>query len=270
MITSFFLSLFLPLGLAHAEEAPAPTSGRVVSVYDGDTMTLESGDKIRLRWINTPELRPPEDYGIEAREAAKALIMGQVVQLELGPVKRDGYGRLIAAITIDGVDLSTALIEQGLGHLFIIPPDSTDHSERIAAQNRARKAGRGIWSSDRYKGVLHITSFHANAAGDDRENINGEYLRVCNVSNRAVDIDGFRITEQSGQHWMLPPLLLPAGHTFKIHSGRGENQTDPSSQLAVYLGSESPIWNNTRDRATLYDRHGKMIDSRIHATQSKD
>ncbi|MGB0640822.1 MAG: thermonuclease family protein, partial [Myxococcota bacterium] len=104
MITSFFLSLFLPLGLAHAEEAPAPTSGRVVSVYDGDTMTLESGDKIRLRWINTPELRPPEDYGIEAREAAKALIMGQVVQLELGPVKRDGYGRLIAAITIDGVD----------------------------------------------------------------------------------------------------------------------------------------------------------------------
>jgi micrococcal nuclease len=270
MMFTLLYCLFLPFGSSHAEEPKAPTRGRIVNVYDGDTMTLESGDKIRLRWVNTPELRPAEDYGIEAREAAKVLIMGREVDLELGPVKRDGYGRLIAAISVDGKDLSTSLIEQGLAHLFIIPPDNTDHTARIAAQNKARKAGRGIWSSERYKGVLHITSFHANAPGDDRENINGEYLRVCNVSDRPVDIDGFRITEQSGQSWLLPALLLPAGHTFKIHSGRGTNQTDPTSQLSVFLGSESPIWNNSRDRATLYDRHGRVIDSRNHATQSKD
>ena len=247
-------------------DGDVPDTGRIVSVYDGDTMTLESGDKIRLRWINTPELRPLEDYGIEAREAAKALLIGKTAKLVFGPVKRDGYGRLIAGVEVDGQDLSTLLLEQGLGHLFLIPPDDADHTARRAAQTRARAAGRGIWSTERYKGLLHITSFHANAPGDDRSNVNGEYLRVCNVSDRPVDLDGFRITEQSGQSWLLPPLLVPPGHTFKLHSGKGNHQTDTSSQLAVYLGSDTPIWNNTRDRATLYDRHGRVIDSRVHAT----
>jgi len=264
--------LFVNLAWSQPPEvstADVPTNGRIVSVYDGDTMTLESGDRIRLRWVNTPELRPQEDYGIEAREAAKALVIGKTAALVFGPVKRDGYGRLIAGIEVDGTDLSTLLLEQGLGHLFLIPPDDTDHTERRAAQTRARAAGRGIWSTDRYKGLLHITSFHANAPGDDRANVNGEYLRICNVSDRPVDLDGFRITEQSGQSWLLPPLLVPPGHTFKLHSGKGVNQSDTSSQLAVYLGSDTPIWNNTRDRATLYDRHGRVIDSRIHATGDK-
>ena len=34
-----------------------------VSVYDGDTYTLADGNKIRLRGVNTPELKPAEDFG---------------------------------------------------------------------------------------------------------------------------------------------------------------------------------------------------------------
>ena len=248
--------------------APVPDTGRVVEVYDGDTLTLASGDKIRLRWVNTPELRPKEDYGIEAREAARELVLGRVVKLVPGPVKRDGYGRIIAGIEIDGIDLSTHLLSLGLAHLFLIPPDDADHTARKAAQSKAREAGRGIWSTDRYRGVLHITSFHANADGDDRTNVNGEYLRIANVSDRTVDLDGFRIAEQSGRSWMLPPMLLPPGHTFKLHSGIGSNQPDPEKQMAVFLGNETPIWNNTRDRASLYDRHGRLIDSRLHAPKN--
>jgi len=250
--------------------ATPPSSGRVVKVYDGDTLTLENGEKIRLRWVNTPELQPKEDYGLEAREAAKALTLGKIVKLAYGSVKRDGYGRLLASVQVGEVDLSTHLLGLGLGHLFIIPPDGADHTARNKAQAQARAAGRGIWSTDRYGGVLHITSFHANAPGDDRSNVNGEYLRVANVSDRSVDLDGFRITEQAGRSWLLPSLLIPPGHTVKIHSGRGSHQTDPSAQLAVYLDSDSPVWNNTRDRATLYDRHGRVIDSRLHAPKTKN
>ena len=88
-------------------------------------MTLENGDRIRLRWVNTPELRPPEDYGIEAREAAKALVIGKTAKLIFGSVKRDGYGRLIAGVEVDGVDLSTMLLEQGLAHLVGIDQKGT-------------------------------------------------------------------------------------------------------------------------------------------------
>ena len=267
------LTLLLPL-ITHAvarpsPDAPAPDKARVVSVYDGDTLTLDNGDKVRLRWVNTPELKPAQDYGIEAREAAKRLVLGQEVTLLYGAVKRDGYGRLLAGISTGEKDLSEVLLEQGLAHLFIIPPDSSDHAKRLAAQDKARAARRGIWSTPSYQGVLHLTSFHANAAGDDRTNVNGEYARACNVTNRPLDVDGFRVTEMSGRSWILPPMLIPPGHTVKIHSGKGTHQTDPASQMEIYLGSDQPIWNNTRDRITIYDRHGRMVDTWLHAPKSR-
>ena len=53
---------------------------------------------------------------------------------------------------------------------------------------------------------------------------------------------------------------------MKIHSGRGEKQEDPDQQLAIYLGQVTPIWNNKADQATIYDRYGKVVDSRAHQT----
>ncbi|MFT4978506.1 MAG: endonuclease YncB(thermonuclease family) [Myxococcota bacterium] len=234
-------------------------------MYDGDTLTLSTGDKVRLRGVNTPELRPSEDYGIEAREAAKLLVLQREVLLGYGSVTRDGYGRLLASVTTTaGEDLAATLLEQGLGHLFIIPPDELDVAMLTTAQNAAKAANRGVWSTDRYKGDLHITSFHANADGDDNNNINGEYLRVCNVSSRPVDLKGYTIADISGRSWELPSLIIPIGHTVKIHSGTGSHQADAADQLAVYLGSTRPIWSNTRDRATIYDRYGQVVDSRHH------
>lgn len=264
------MRLLLPLLALGAALAAPPQTASVVSVYDGDTFTLDTGDKVRLQWINTPELRPSEPYGIEARDAAEAFLGDKPLQMTYGAVERDSYGRLLGAPQVDGKWLAEHLLEQGLGHVFLIPPvgNAVDVEILLAAQERARGANRGIWSTDRYQGALHITSFHANASGDDRENVNGEYLRVCNVTGRPVNLDGFRIADASGNSWTLPSLILPAGHTFKLHSGVGEHQTDPKSQLAVYLGNQSPIWNNKYDRAVLYDRYGRVLDAREHAPKS--
>ncbi|RME29099.1 MAG: hypothetical protein D6798_00950, partial [Deltaproteobacteria bacterium] len=245
-------------------DAPVPQSGTVVSVYDGDTLTLDTGDRVRLKWVNTPELKPAEDYGVEAREATRALCLGQEATLTYGEVKRDGYGRLIAGVTCQGQDLSEHLLTLGFAHLFLIPPNDRDVAPLLEAQRKAREANRGIWSTDRYQGDLHITSFHANAPGDDRDNVNGEYLRVCNISQHEVELAGYRLTDLSGRSFTLPSVILPPGATVKIHSGVGENRTSPDEQIEIYLGSDGPIWNNTRDRATIYDRHGHVVDSRDH------
>lgn len=248
---------------------PPPSSASVTSVYDGDTMTLSTGDRVRLKWVNTPELKPPEAYAVEAREATKAFVSGKVIELRYGPTTRDGYGRLVAGVFVEGKSLSEHLLELGLGHLFVIPPDETDLAPLIAAQERARKARRGLWSTPGFQGVLHITSFHANADGDDRENVNGEYLRVANISADTVDLAGFRIADISGNSWEFPKLLLPPGNTVKVHSGMGALQADPNEQLAIFLGSASPIWNNKEDRATIYDRFGRAVDTRIHSVQQE-
>lgn len=250
-------------------QTPGPASAVVTSVYDGDTFTLSTGDRVRLRWVNTPELKPAEAYGVEARDATTAFIKGKTVTLTYGSTIRDGYGRLLAAPSVDGKLLAEHLLEQGLGHLFVIPPDDTDFTALIAAQERARTARRGIWSDARFQGVLHITSFHANADGDDRENVNGEYLRVCNVSSESQDLSGFKIADISGTTYEFPTVVLPPGNTVKVISGKGTNQADPNAQLEIYLQSPTPIWNNKTDRATIYDRFGRVVDSRTHEVQQE-
>ena len=192
----------------------------VTSVYDGDTFTLANGDKIRLAGVNTPELRPVEAYGIEARDSAEGFLQRGEVEL-VGAGNRDAYGRVLAAVEVDGRSLTEHLLRQGLGHLFLIPPVGSELNvpALLEAQQLAQAENLGIWSTDRYQGALHITSFHANAAGDDRENINGEYLRVCNVSAGPINVDGYRITDAGRGNWVFPSMTIPAGHTVKIHSG---------------------------------------------------
>jgi endonuclease YncB( thermonuclease family) len=252
--------------LATALAAPAPPkSARVIAVYDGDTYTLSDGTKVRLHGVNTPELRPKEDYGIEARDAASALLLNKEVSLFYGETQMDGYGRLIASVQVEGTDIATHLLEQGLGHLFLIPPDIASDPFMKDAQKKARADRRGIWSTARYRGDLHITSFHANANGDDPSNVNGEYLRLCNVTDIEINVEGYKIRNGSGMAWVFPEMSIPSGHTVKVHSGEGRHQRDPSKQLAIYLGSVKPIWNNSYDHASIYDKSGKLQDSREHS-----
>lgn len=244
-----------------------PATSTVVSVYDGDTLTLASGDKVRLRWVNTPERKPPEPMAEEAQRFTQAFVAGQEVTLVLGSENpRDSYGRVVAGIRTRDGDLSEHLLREGLGHLFIIPPDETDLSALVAAQAEARAAQRGIWGLEPYQGVLHITSFHANGSGDDYADPNVEYLRVCNMSAETLDVGGFQIKRASGKVWTLPSMLIPAGHTVKILSGQGHDQSDPHRQLEIHLNSTSPIWDDHSDTATILDRFGNVVDSRTHTT----
>ena len=84
-----------------------PYSGQVVAVYDGDTYTLSDGNKIRLRGVNTPELRPKEAFGIEARDAIGKLAINQPVKLTYGAIKQDSYNRLLASVSVKDVDFGT-------------------------------------------------------------------------------------------------------------------------------------------------------------------
>ena len=244
--------------------AAPPKEGIIVAVYDGDTYTLSDGNKIRLRGVNTPELRPKEDFGIEARDEASKMLLQKKVILHYGAVTKDGYGRLIAGVETDKVDIGTHLLQKGLGHLFLIPPESVDLPTMLKAQEEAQKNNVGLWSNPRYGSQLHITSFHANGKGNDRKFVNGEYLRVCNISSEPVNIKDFKIRNLVGKQFLLPDITIPIGHTVKIFSGYGRNQKNPEKQLEVYLRSHSPVWDNSHDRVQIYTPEGKLEDERIH------
>jgi competence protein ComEC len=96
-----------------------------------------------------------------------------------------------------------------------------------------------------------ITGVHANAGGNDRRNLNGEYALVRDTGAAAVNLAGWRLDAgDRSQRFSLASHHLKKGATVRIHTGRGTTRAG-----RLFLGSGRPIWNNDGDTAALIDPH---------------
>lgn len=153
--------LFLPLPiLAEAGQCLPFRADEWVSVsylYDGDTVRLSDGRKVRLIGINTPEFghagEPSEPLAQEARQALHQLLLGQErIALRFEQERKDHYGRLLAHLYLaDGRSLQERLLEQGLAAAVAIAPNVANLDCYLAAESRAN--GRGIWQQLRFSAI---------------------------------------------------------------------------------------------------------------------
>ena len=155
----FYFALWLlclsPAAVAEEQCPPSHIDIRtsVSYVYDGDTVRLHSGDKVRLIGINTPEMardkRPAEPLASEARQVLIKLLArhDQQISLRYGQQQRDRYGRLLAhAYTPQGESISAHLLDAGLASLIAIPPNLTGLDCYARAEQGARRQQRGLWA----------------------------------------------------------------------------------------------------------------------------
>lgn len=128
----------------------------IKTVYDGDTLTLNDGRKIRLIGVNTPERgrrgKPDEVLALAARQAVQSAVQAgnsrqPDVRLYLGQEQTDSYGRTLAHIFVDGQSLSAMLLSKGLGWHVVVPPNIGLASCFAAAEQSARRQGKGLWRS---------------------------------------------------------------------------------------------------------------------------
>jgi competence protein ComEC len=100
-----------------------------------------------------------------------------------------------------------------------------------------------------------ITAIHADAAGDDRRNLNGEYVLVRNTGVAGINLAGWKLDAgDPGQRFPLASYGLRPGATVRIHTGGGATRTGH-----LFLGSGRPIWNNQGDTGTLIDPHSVAV-----------
>ncbi len=107
-----------------ADAIPGPINARVVSVYDGDTMTVDAEPwpgltartKVRVAGVDTPEIRGKcqreKDLAIRARDFVCATV--QLTNIRPGKYA----GRMIAVVWVDGQKLSDLLIAENLGRPY--------------------------------------------------------------------------------------------------------------------------------------------------------
>ncbi len=132
---------------------------QVIHVYDGDTVKLADGRRLRLIGINTPEVgdRAREATRAYAREAQAALtdLLGKhnkILLLEYGAERTDHYGRLLAHAWLeDGTNVAARLLQLGLATTLVVPPNTRAQDCYQRQEDSARSAARGLWSSPAYR-----------------------------------------------------------------------------------------------------------------------
>lgn len=125
-----------------------PTTGVVAKVIDGDTIVLESGEKIRYLMVDTPESTNGKNdcYGATAREYNTELVLGQTVDLTYDEECTDRYGRLLAYVETPDGEINTLLVQRGYACVLYIPPNGSDrHDEFKRFQTKAEDAREGMW-----------------------------------------------------------------------------------------------------------------------------
>jgi len=158
LLLTNFLSFSIHAESACSTATPAfDETVKVHHIYDGDTLQLSDGRKIRLIGINTPELarkqKPAEPFAYAAKKALKSLVrQGQTIHLIYGADKRDHYGRTLAhTFLADGHNIQSDLISQGLARVITIPPNTKFAACYLDIENTARCNRLGLWKN---KGIL--------------------------------------------------------------------------------------------------------------------
>lgn len=170
--------------LANIARGPDHRDAFVVKVYDGDTFKIDSGEKIRMIGIDTPEMHESDKLHADARKTGQDVnvikaqgeaayeftnrwIAGQKVHLEFDKDKRDKYGRLLAyvylpfprpalsnspragyIVKLDDKKwyfLNATIIQSGYAVPMTIKPNVKHQQEFEILYEQAQKSHLGLW-----------------------------------------------------------------------------------------------------------------------------
>lgn len=144
-------------GRPSCPDLPISGQGRIKQIYDGDTVQLKDGRKVRLLGINTPEIDHQqgrsEAYSVAARQRLQTLLpQGARVNLQIDSLHHDRYGRLLAHLqTETNRNPALTLLREGLATTLILPPNTAAAACFTNAEQQARANKLGIWSQRKYQ-----------------------------------------------------------------------------------------------------------------------
>jgi endonuclease YncB( thermonuclease family) len=126
----------------------ATLQGKVVSVADGDTVTVlddnKTQHKIRLQGIDAPEKSQP--YGQKSKQSLSNLVHSKIVTVEFE--KKDKYGRTVGKVLLNGTDVCLEQIKLGMAwHYKKYESEQPKEDREIYARTEqaAKAQSVGLW-----------------------------------------------------------------------------------------------------------------------------
>ena len=270
--------LSAPKAASGVANAPLQSWGATVTnIVDGDTfeVTWDAGDeppeglldRIRIAGVDTNETSTNEAFADEATIRLEELMpVGTHVTLQAQDVNSNTLDRPVRHVFVGDVNVATVLIQEGLGLAasYDFEPDYRD--EYFLASETAQVNEEGMWLPGASGGdpatwpdMSMIVNY--DAAGDDSNNLNDEYIQITNDGPGDLDLSNWTARSSArldGATISIPfNTILAAGETYRIYVGSGLANAD-----AMYLNLSEPLFDNTGDVVYLRD-----TDLNVRATQ---
>lgn len=119
-------------------------TGKVISVADGDTITILLADnteqKVRLNQIDAPE--KGQDFGKASKKSLSDLVYKKDVSIK--KVDTDKYGRLVGTVFLDGKDINLEQVKNGMA--WVYTEYATDQNY-FDEEKKAKDSRSGLWDN---------------------------------------------------------------------------------------------------------------------------
>jgi micrococcal nuclease len=255
------LSATIVSGPARAEgptlrdACPALEAGgeaRVESVSDGDTLTLDDGQVVRLVGLQAPKL-PLGREGLrawplaeEARAHLESLAAGAAVRLHFGTTREDRHGRLLAHLerADDGLWLQGAMLRDGWARVYSFADNRQCVGAMLAIEQAARAGRKGIWRHPNY----------AIRTPDEALRRISRFEIVEGVVTRAANVRG-RIFLGFGRDWRRDFAITIARGDAALFAGGARGLMALEGERVRVRG-----WITARDGAQITLTHPEQIE----------
>lgn len=125
--------------------------------------------------------------------------------------------------------------------------DSTDES---TSNTETGDSGSEVSAED-----LYVSDVHADAEGNDHENLNDEYISLSVFGSGSLDVGGWTIEDEAGHTYTFPSgFEITGDEAVTLYSG-----SDSDSDTSLYWGSDSAIWNNGGDTVIIKNDSGETV-----------
>jgi Lamin Tail Domain len=116
--------------------------------------------------------------------------------------------------------------------------------------------------------AIRLQRIRYDAPGKDTRtnaHLNKEFVVLINTGDSARNLGGWTVRDLAGRIYDIPQgFRLRPDRVVRIHTGKGSNDSDD-----LYWRSGNYIWNNDKDRATLRNSSGTLIDRCAYDDGSK-
>jgi len=185
-------------------------AGTVLSVGDGDTITVTSGaqkTRVRLACIDAPETSQTP-YGIESRQALQKLLpIGAEVTVRTKATDR--YGRTVGEVLKGSTNINQYLVGSGNAFVYWQYISGCDRQTYSRLENDARLKRLGVWSVP--NGIQRPWDYRRNKKGGSSASSSG---------SSSAGSGKYRCKEIGS--WDKAQARLKQGHTYLDRDGDGE------------------------------------------------